>query len=128
MHEGKIIYYFQCLNFLYTKGKSYLPKTFDNVIRQLTIFGIGQFGNAVSATRHFGDGGCKCFIQKKCVFEILQRLDYKKCLLVLNQLCPTCGCMWPSPVKGFVWPSLGFSCSISNPLHWQPLLFLIILN
>jgi len=26
---------------------------------------LGHFGDAVSATGHFGDGGCKCFIRKK---------------------------------------------------------------
>ena len=30
-----------------------------------------RLGDAVSATGRFGDGGRKCFIRNKCVFEIL---------------------------------------------------------
>jgi len=42
----------------------------DGVLR-LFRHGLRQFGAAVSATGRFGDGGRKCIMRKKCVFEIL---------------------------------------------------------
>jgi len=33
--------------------------------------GLRQFGGALSATGRFSDGGRKCFMRKKFVFEIL---------------------------------------------------------
>jgi len=38
-----------------------------NVLRGWST-GLGQFGDAVSATGRFGDGGRKCIMRKACVF------------------------------------------------------------
>jgi len=47
--------------------------------------------------RRFGDGGHECFIRKKCVFEILQWLDYKGRLLDMRFCChPEGKCGFPS--------------------------------
>jgi len=45
------------------------------------------FGDAVSVTGRFGDGGRRCFIRKNCVFAILQWLNYKGCLLDKHFCC-----------------------------------------
>ena len=48
-------------------------------------------------TGRFGDGGRRCFIRKKCVFEILQWLHYKGCLLDKRFCCHLEGqCCFPS--------------------------------
>jgi len=49
----------------------------------------------------FGDG-CKCFIQKS-VFEILQRLDYKGCLLTLSPKPPLSNPLWSSQRFCMAW-------------------------
>jgi len=38
-------------------------------------------------TERFGDGGRSCFIRKKCFFEILQWLNYQRCLLDKHFCC-----------------------------------------
>jgi len=45
------------------------------------------FGDAVSVTGRFGDGGRRCFIRKNSVFEMLQWLNYKGCLLDKHFCC-----------------------------------------
>ena len=62
------------------------------------IFGLGQFGAAVSATSLFGDGTFRrwwsemFYAKKMCVFEILRRLDCKGCFL---QKCFLLSSWWP---------------------------------
>jgi len=48
---------------------------------------LGLFSDGVSATGRFGDGGRRCFIRKKCVFEILQWSDRKGCMLDKRFCC-----------------------------------------
>ena len=62
-------------------------------------FRRNRFDDAGSATGRFGDSDCKCFIQKKRVFEILHWLDYKGCLLDM------CVCCHPEGQRGS--PSTG---------------------
>jgi len=40
------------------------------MVRSYGLRGLEQFRDAVSATGRLGDGGRKCFIRKKRVFEI----------------------------------------------------------
>jgi len=44
--------------------------TFSLYKLKVFVKGLGHFGDVASATDRFGDGSCKCFIRKKCVFEI----------------------------------------------------------
>jgi len=56
----------------------------NSTTKQTTATDLEKFGDAGSATGSFGDGGRKCLIRKKCVLEILQKLDYKSYLLTVN--------------------------------------------
>jgi len=78
----------------------------------VVVFGLGRFGDvSTMVVAHV-------LYENKCGFEILQRLDYKGCVLTLN---PKPQPAMPNTraacvlVEGFVRPSLDFRCSISNP-------------